>query len=186
VNRATLLSLSKDDLVDVIVAQAAQIAALTARIDALEARLSVPPKTPGNSSTPPSKGQKSNLPDRPKKPCSGRPGITRALAEHPDRTIDATLATCPHCAHALDAADQSDTHAYDHIDLPAISPTITRINRHRVFAPAAAGVSPRRHRRGSSLSRRSDQGCVRWSSICTSPRRSASSASPVCWQRYSA
>jgi Transposase IS66 family len=58
---------------------------------------------------------------------------------------------CPHCAHALDAADQSDTHAYDHIDLPAISPTITRINRHRgacpwccrrVAAPSPEGFEP--------------------------------------------
>jgi transposase len=61
------------------------------------------------------------------------------------------LATCPHCAHALDAADQSDTHAYDHIDLPPISPTITRINRHRgvcpccrrrIAAPAPEGFEP--------------------------------------------
>jgi transposase len=61
------------------------------------------------------------------------------------------LATCPHCAHALDAADQSDTHPYDHIDLPPISPTITRINRHRgvcpccrrrIAAPAPEGFEP--------------------------------------------
>lgn len=150
-NRATLLSLSQNDLVDVIVAQAAQIAVLTARIEALEARLNAPPKTPGNSSTPPSKGQKPNLPDRPKKPRPGRPGIARALAERPDRTIEATLGTCPHCAHALDVADQSDIHAYDYIDLPAISPTIIRINRHRgvcpccrrrVAAPAPEGFEP--------------------------------------------
>jgi transposase len=61
------------------------------------------------------------------------------------------LATCPHCAHALDAADQSDTHPYDHIDLPPISQTITRINRHRgvcpccrrrIAAPAPEGFEP--------------------------------------------
>ncbi len=150
-NRETLLALSKDDLVDLILVQAAQIAVLTARVEALEARLNAPPKTPDNSSTPPSKGQKPNFPDRPNKPRAGRPGITRALAEHPNRTIEATLATCPHCAHALGPADLSDTHAYDHIDLPAISPTIIRINRHRgvcpcchkrVAAPAPEGFEP--------------------------------------------
>jgi transposase len=69
VNRDTLHTLSKQDLVSLILAQAAQIEAQTAqitslmaRIAELESRLSAPPKTPDNSSTPPSKGQKANLP----------------------------------------------------------------------------------------------------------------------------
>jgi transposase len=135
VDRETLLALSKDDLVALVLAQATQIGTLTARITALEARLNAPPKTPDNSSTPPSKGQKPNRPDRPKKPRLGRPGVARALTEHPDRIIEATLAACPHCAHALGPADQPDIHAYDHIDLPPISPFVTRINRHRGVCP---------------------------------------------------
>jgi transposase len=152
VNRAALFSLTRDDLVALILAQHAQIGALTARIGELEARLADPPRTPDNSSLPPSKGQKSNLPDRGKKnPRPGRPGVARALAEHPDRTIEATLAACPHCDHALGPADQPETHAYDHIDLPPIRPFITRINRHRgvcpccrkdVSAPAPEGFEP--------------------------------------------
>ena len=134
-DRETLLALSKDDLVALVLAQATQIGTLTARITALEARLNAPPKTPDNSSTPPSKGQKPNRPDRPKKPRLGRPGVARALTEHPDRIIEATLAACPHCAHALGPADQPDIHAYDHIDLPPISPFVTRINRHRGVCP---------------------------------------------------
>ncbi|MGC8732006.1 MAG: hypothetical protein ACP5RC_07070, partial [Halothiobacillaceae bacterium] len=98
-------------------------------------RLNAPPKTPDNSSTPPSKGQRPNRPDRVKKPRTGRPGVARALAEHPDRIIEAILAECPHCAHALGPADQPDIHAYDHIDLPPIVPFVTRINRHRGVCP---------------------------------------------------
>ena len=134
-DRETLLALSKADLVALVLAQAAQIGTLTARIAALEARLNAPPKTPDNSSTPPSKGQKPNRPDRPKKPRIGRPGVTRALAELPDRIIEATLAACPHCAYALGPADQPDIHAYDHIELPLISLFVTRINRHRGVCP---------------------------------------------------
>jgi len=132
---ATLLTLSRDDLIALIGAQTGQIVVLAARIAELEARLAAPPKTPDNSSLPPSKGQKPNRPERPKPPRRGRPGVARALAEHPDRIIEATLATCPHCDHALGAADITGVHAYDHIDLPPIRPIVTRINRHRGVCP---------------------------------------------------
>jgi transposase len=142
VNRTALLSLSHDDLIALILAQHAQIEAqaqhisgLTTRIAELEARLAAPGKTPDNSSLPPSKGEKSNLPDRPKKPRHGRPGVTRRLAEHPDRIIEATLAACPHCAHAFGPTDLADVHAYDHIDLPPLRPIVTRIRRHRGVCP---------------------------------------------------
>ncbi len=150
-NREALLALSKEDLVALVLAQHAQIAALTARITELEARFGSPPKTPDNSSLPPSKGQKPNLSDRPKKPRPGHPGVARALAEHPDRIIVARLASCPHCSHALGPADLPDVHAYDHIELPPIHPVVTRINRHRgvcpcchrrITAPAPEGFEP--------------------------------------------
>ena len=150
-DRDVLLALSKDDLIALILAQAAQISALTARVTGLEAKLAAPPKTPHNSSLPPSKGQKANCPDRPKAPRRGRPGVTRALAEDPDRVVEARLAACPHCAHPLAAVDQPDIHAYDHIDLPPIRPVVTRIHRHRgvcpccrkrVAAPAPQGFAP--------------------------------------------
>jgi len=142
VNRKALLSLSTDDLIALILAQQAQIEALTAqvrllsaRVAELEAKLNAPGKTPDNSHLPPSKGQKPNLARPAKKPRPGRPGVTRALAEHPDRVIEARLAACPHCAHALGPADQAEIHAYDHIELPAIRPIVTRINRHRGVCP---------------------------------------------------
>jgi transposase len=150
-DRDALLALSKDDLIALILAQAAQISMLTARVAELEAKLAAPAKTPDNSSLPPSKGQKTNCPDRPKTPRRGRPGVTRALAEDPDRVVEATLAACPHCAHPLAAADQPDIHAYDHIDLPPIRPVVTRIHRHRgvcpccrkrIAAPAPEGFAP--------------------------------------------
>ena len=156
-NQTGLLALSRDDLIALILAQhaqieaqAQQISALTARVAELEAKLTSPPKTPDNSSLPPSKGQKPNLPDPTKKsPRPSRPGVARALSEHPDRTIEATLVTCPHCDHALGPADQPEIHAYDHIDLPPIRPLVTRINRHsgvcpccrkHVAAPAPEGL----------------------------------------------
>ncbi len=117
----------------------------------LKAKLSAPPKTPDTSSLLPSKRQKANCPDRPKTPRRGRPGVTRALAEDPDRVVEATLAACPHCAHPLAVAGQPDIHAYDHIDLPPIRPVVPLIHRHhgvcpcwrkRVVAPLSEGFAP--------------------------------------------
>jgi len=42
----------------------AQVQALTARVAELEAKLGGPPKTPDNSSLPPSRGQKPNRPEK--------------------------------------------------------------------------------------------------------------------------
>jgi transposase len=61
--------------------------------------------------------------------------LARALAEHPDRIIEATLAACPHCAHAFGPAELPEIHACDHIDLPPLRPIVTRINRHRGVCP---------------------------------------------------
>ena len=62
------------------------------RIAELEAKLGEPPKTPDNSSVPPSNGEKANRPDKAKRqgPCRGSLGRTgggRSLACDPDETV---------------------------------------------------------------------------------------------------
>src|SRR5438128_11299388 len=147
-----LAKLSKEELIALVLAQAAQIAELTRRIAKLEAKLGGPPKTPDNSSIPPSQGRKpSRAERRAAKKRKGRPGVFRALAPNPDRIIESVAERCPHCEHTLTAADQSGFHAYDHVELPPIRPVITRIHRHRGIcpscrrgfsAPPPAGMSP--------------------------------------------
>jgi transposase len=66
----------------------AQVQALTARVAALEARLDLPPKTPNNSSLPPSQGKKPNRGDEParrgpRQGSLGRKGGGRLLVEAP-------------------------------------------------------------------------------------------------------
>jgi len=51
----------------------AQVQTLVARVAELEAKLNVPPKTPDNSSLPPSRGQKPNRPEKGKR-HGPRPG----------------------------------------------------------------------------------------------------------------
>ena len=147
-----LTKLSKEELIALVLAQAAQIEELTRRIAELEAKLGGPPKTPDNSSIPPSQGRKpSRAERRAAKKRKGRPGVFRALAPNPDRIVASVAEHCPHCEQALTAADQVGFHAYDHIELPPIRPVITRIHRHRGVCPSCrrgfsaappAGMSP--------------------------------------------
>ena len=145
----SLGSLGKDELVALVLALAGQnrvlieqnrvlteqVAALTARVAELEARLKIPPKTPDNSSLPPSKGQKSDCPEKVKKRRKGRPGIARALDPNPDHVRDIFAEACTRCETHVTPADQPDVHSYDHIDLPPIEPVTTRINLHSGDCP---------------------------------------------------
>src|SRR5277367_878607 len=114
----------------------AQNEALLARIAELEAEHGKPPKTPDNSSLPPSRGQKGNVaePTRVKKARKGHPGAARALAENPDATRDIYAERCA-CGAALAEAGQELARAWDHVDLPPIKPITTRINLFRTICP---------------------------------------------------
>jgi transposase len=113
-----------------------QVGVLLARIAELEARLNVPPKTPTNSSLPPSKGQKANAPKTAvdKKKRKSRPGVARTLSPNPDVTRDVYAEQCA-CGARLTEADQPDAFAYDHVELPPIRPVTTRINVHKGQCP---------------------------------------------------
>jgi transposase len=113
-NRDALAVLSKDDLVELLLAQerrhAAEIAALTAGIAELERRLGLNSR---NSGKPPSSdGLKKPPRTRSLRQPSGRkPGgqkghkgeTLRQVAE-PDATVDHYPAACWHCASALTEA----------------------------------------------------------------------------------
>ena len=139
----TLDSLDKDALKPLLIELLAQnkvlteqIGTLLARIAELEARLDIPPKTPTNSSLPPSKGQKANVVATPagKKRRKGRPGVARELCPNPDAMRDIYAERCACGAH-VSPAEQTLAHAYDHIDLPPIKPVTTRINLHKGTCP---------------------------------------------------
>src|SRR5215216_1362423 len=134
----------------------AQVQALTARVAELEARRGLPPKTPDNSSLPPSQGKKPNRGDKPAR-CGprqgslGRQGGGRLLAEAPDETVTARPARCAHCQAALAEADQRLAARFDKLDLPKVAPVVTRVERYAghcrccggtTLAPLPEGLEP--------------------------------------------
>jgi transposase len=132
-----------------IATQARRIAALETRLD----ELTRPPKTPDNSSKPPSQGQKQDRPapgtDRP--PRKSRPGVGRMLHPNPDRVVEARLSACPKCQAMFPHAAQTPQQVYERIELPPIRPDVTQVRLfggrcaccgERVTAEAPAGLEP--------------------------------------------
>jgi transposase len=113
----------------------AEIKRLIARVAELEAKLGQPPRTPDNSSLPPSRGQKANAePSASKPPRKGRPGVARKLAETPDATRRFYAERCA-CGSVLGKVGQDLAKEYDHIDIPPIRPVVTRIELFRAMCP---------------------------------------------------
>lgn len=120
-----------------IAAQAETIAFLTRRIAELEARLG-PPKTPDNSSIPPSQGRKASAESAPKAKAKPHKGVFRALHPEPTARRDVLAAACPGCGADVSQAPQSPYTAYDHIEMPAIRPDVTRVTLHGGVCPCCA------------------------------------------------
>jgi len=129
----------KDALIPALWAQVQmltmQVQILTARVAELESKPGEPPKTPDNSSVPPSQGKKANRASRPKREgprmgSLGRKGGGRLLTENPDETVIARPMCCAHCQAAFHANDYTLAARYDKIDLPKVKPVVTRVEQY--------------------------------------------------------
>lgn len=127
-NRADLTSLSKEQLIE-------RVVGLEQRLADLEAKLGLPPKTPENSSLPPSQGRKpaagrkrkGRRKGRPRTRSGGRPGVARALDPNPTQLREMRATCCPHCRGDLAEAAPAPRESYDHVELPPIRPEVTRV-----------------------------------------------------------
>lgn len=143
-NREALDHLSKEELI-------ALVLALSARVAALEAKLSKPPKTPNNSSTPPSQAQKASGEAKAKPKGEAHAGAHRPLHPKPTSRRDVLAEDCPNCHADLSGVVQSALQAYDRIEIPEITPDVTRVRlfggtcpccRKKFKAPPPAGLEP--------------------------------------------
>jgi len=149
VDLTVLSSSEKDTLITALLAevqaQAEQVQALMARVEALEAenaalreKLGQPPKTPDNSSTPPSQGRKANGQSTAKPKGKVHPGAHRPLHPNPTRRCDVLAERCSHCAADMTGVLQVAVHAYDRIEIPEITPDVTRVTLHGGVCPCCA------------------------------------------------
>ena len=117
----------------------AENAALKADNAALREKLGRPPKTPDNSGIPPSRGHKANGATGARRKGKVHAGAHRPLHPEPTRRRDVFAERCPHCRAALAAASQAPLQAYDRIDIPRITPDVTRVTLHGGTCPCCHG-----------------------------------------------
>ncbi len=158
-NRDAFDSLDRDGLVSVALAQAeaierlsGEIATLRAELAGLRAKLDRPPKTPDNSSLPPSQGHKTATEFvKNRKKRKPHPGAHRPLHPNPTQRRDVLANVCGHCGADVSGSPQQACEVYDRIEIPPIAPEITRVSLHggvcpccakRFMARAPAGLEP--------------------------------------------
>ena len=129
---SSLSSAEKDAL---ILALLARVDALIAENAALRERLNLPPKTPENSSTPPSQGHKANGESETKPKAKAHAGSHRPLHPNPTRRRDVLADRCEHCRADVSAVPQAAVHTYDRIEIPEIVPDVTRVTLHGGLCP---------------------------------------------------
>ncbi len=131
--------------------QAARIVALESANAALRAKLNLPPKTPDNSSTPPSHGHKASDEGGARPKGKAHAGAHRPLHPNPTRRQAVQASACPHCRADVSGVAQAPAQEYDRIEIPAVKPDVTRVTLHggvcpccaRKFkAPPPAGLEP--------------------------------------------
>src|SRR5215217_8595573 len=145
-DRDALAELSREQLLDLVLQ-------LATRVAELEAQQGQPPKTPGNSSVPPSVGFKSNRAERrARKRRRGHDGISRRR-QKPDVIVRCRPSTCQGCGEPLPLDGQRRVGRSQVVDVPPIRPVVVEAWQyaarcgecgHRTKGTYPAGLEPTR------------------------------------------
>src|SRR5215216_511292 len=123
-DRAGLDELDREALIAIILRQQEKIERLVADAAELRAQVGQPPKTPGNSSVPPSVGFKANRAERrARKRRRGHDGISRRR-QAPDVIVRCRPGTCRGCGVALPLGGQRRVGRSQVIEVPPIRPVV--------------------------------------------------------------
>jgi transposase len=141
-----LSSLPPSEKDALIAALLARVKALLAEVEelrtenaALRDKLSLPRKTPRNSSKPPSQAMKANGETEPKPKSKPHAGAYRPLQPNPTRCREVWADCCPQCQADVTAVAQVPLHTYDWIEIPEITPDVTRVTLYGGTCPCCRG-----------------------------------------------
>ncbi len=133
--------LAHTELVALVKALMVENVALRAEVD----KLRQPPATSRNSSQPPSRDAKRNLPaDRKRKklgPPFGHARRRRPLVDQPDRIIEATVEWCSHCQADLRGVEPWAVVRHQLTELPPVKPVVLETRQHEVLCPDCQRVT---------------------------------------------
>jgi transposase len=152
-DRAGLDELDREALIAIILRQQETIERLVADAAELKAQIGRPPKTPGNSSVPPSVGFKANRAERrARKRRRGHDGISRRR-QTPDLIVRCRPSTCEGCGEPLPLAGQRRVGRSQVVELPPVRPVVVEAWQYatrcggcgqRTTGTSPAGLEPTR------------------------------------------
>jgi transposase len=152
-DRAGLDELDREALIAIILRQQETIERLVADAAERKAQIGQPPKTPGNSSVPPSVGFKANRAERrSRKRRPGHDGISRRR-QQPDVIVRCRPTICQGCGEPLPLRGQRRVGRSQVVELPPIRPVVVEAWQyaarcggcgHRTKGAYPAGLEPTR------------------------------------------
>jgi transposase len=137
-----LAQMSREELIDLILAQFGQITKLQADYEALKLKLEKgkkPPTNSSNSSQPPSQDQKPNLPEKRKKrrhgPPIGHAKHERKFVADPDHVVEVKPLVCEQCQADLSEATAVLADVNQIAELPKAKAEVVEVRQYEVKCP---------------------------------------------------
>jgi transposase len=140
--RNDLARMSQDALIDLVLAQAQQVANLQAEVEALRMKLDKgkkPPTNSGNSSQPPSKDQKGNSIDKQKRhkhgPAQGHAKHERPFVSQPDHIVELKPKFCKECQADLGQVEAVLVDVNQVTELPQAKAEVIEVRQYSAACP---------------------------------------------------
>jgi transposase len=140
--RDDLTQLSREALIELVLEQFEQITKLQAELEALRMKLEKnkkPPSDSSNSSQPPSRDQKSNLPEKRKRhrhgPPMGHAKYERQFVAQPDHIVEVKPQVCEHCQSDLRQETQQLLEVNQITELPERQAEVIEVRQYQAVCP---------------------------------------------------
>jgi transposase len=145
--RTDLAQMSQEAMIDLILAQAQQVANLQAEVEVLRMKLEKgkkPPTNSGNSSQPPSQDQKGNTSEKRKRhkhgPPQGHVKHDRPLVSQPDQIVEVKPKFCKECQTELGQVEAVLVDVNQVTELPEAKAEVIEVRQYSAGCPCCGKV----------------------------------------------